>query len=224
MVLRKFLQGASLGLVGLLGYLSNGCGMGVYSKDPRAGFVINEVIKGAWDYNVAQAGKTDVKVEVSSAQSSSESAPMDEYFSYRSFRDTNKNGHIESSELEGYNENIFEGRGNEKIGFGWQIHKSKGKRIEFSLRRGDMKLNMNLHMQKRGDSQVLERYGSVIDSDYYEDLYEIQEKLEPGVYTFVLEIGDSTTIFKEINIVEPTNKKNNLPRRNFNKTYGFEDI
>ncbi len=38
--------------------LLGGCGIGAYSKDPRAGLVINEVTRGLWDAVLAKEGRS----------------------------------------------------------------------------------------------------------------------------------------------------------------------
>jgi hypothetical protein len=40
-------------VAGVLGSLE-GCGIGAYSKDPRAGRVVDEVVRGVWDYEVSR--------------------------------------------------------------------------------------------------------------------------------------------------------------------------
>ncbi len=69
---RKPSRLATAGLAGVLaaGALGmEGCGIGAYSNDPRAGFVVNAVAQGAWDLYVAeQAEEIEARGRIDAAE------------------------------------------------------------------------------------------------------------------------------------------------------------
>lgn len=117
----------SVGAVGL-----GGCGIGVYSKDARAGFMINEATRSAWELLLAEKSRASQTIVVNAPAVTREETKRASTYAFEKQVDRNSNGKFDGiQELEGYNRESF--RAEERMWFGAEFEGYEGRRLTFSI-------------------------------------------------------------------------------------------